>query len=141
MIDEEIVAFINENKVATICTSNNDEPYCFNCYFSFLEKDGILVFKSSGLTKHDKMLQENAKIAGTIIPEKVDVVSIRGIQLEGVLLNENIELGLKSSTSYYLKYPFAMAMPGKLFAIQIDKMKFTDNTRGFGFKQSWERIF
>jgi hypothetical protein len=139
MIDEEIVAFINENKVATVCASVNNEPYCFNCYYSFMEQDGLLVYKSSTGTKHDKMLVENNKTAGTIVPENTEVTSIRGIQFEGLVLKERFELSLKLSASYYLKYPFAMAMPGTLFAIQINKMKFTDNTRGFGFKQNWER--
>lgn len=139
MIDHEITSFINENKVATLCTSNNNEPYCFNCYYSFMEQDGMLVYKSSTDTKHDKMLLQNHNVAGTIIPENVDVVSIRGIQFEGLLMNDCFDLGIKISASYYLKYPFAMAMPGKLFAIQLNRIKFTDNTRGFGFKQKWER--
>ena len=140
MIDKEITMFINENKVASVCTSNNDEPYCFSCYYSFMEQEGLLIYKSSGDTKHDKMLLQNQKIAGTIIPENVDVISIRGIQFEGVLMKYSLDLGLKISASYYLKYPFAIAMPGKLGAIQLDRIKFTDNTRGFGFKQKWERI-
>lgn len=139
MIDHEITSFINENKVATLCTSNNNEPYCFNCYYSFMEQDGMLVYKSSTDTKHDKMLLQNHNVAGTIIPENVDVVSIRGIQFEGLLMNDCFDLGIKISASYYLKYPFAIAMPGKLFAIQLNRIKFTDNTRGFGFKQKWER--
>jgi uncharacterized protein YhbP (UPF0306 family) len=139
MIDLEIAEFITEQKVATVCTSNNDVPYCFNCYYVFMEAEGILVYKSSTTTKHDKMLVENERVAGTIIPESISVATIRGVQFEGVLLRDSLEMGMKLSASYYLKFPFSMAIPGKLFGIQLNQLKFTDNTRGFGFKQTWER--
>lgn len=138
-MDQEIVSFINECKVATVCTSQGDEPYCFNCYYSFIEGEAYLVYKSSFGTRHEKMLEQNKKVAGTIIPEQIDLATIRGVQYEGVLLNDTMDLSMKASSSYYLKFPFAMVVPGKVYVIQLNKVKFTDNTRGFGFKQHWER--
>ncbi|RYZ54190.1 MAG: hypothetical protein EOP49_05690 [Sphingobacteriales bacterium] len=139
MIDDEIVSFINDLKVATLCVSRQDQPYCFNCYYAFMPAEGYLVYKSSFGTTHEKMLADNPVVAGTIIPEQIDVATIRGIQLQGHLLEEGLDLSVKASAAYYLKFPFAMVMPGKIYVISIDAIKFTDNTRGFGFKQHWER--
>lgn len=139
MIYSEIIQFIKECKVATVCTSNNNVPYCFNCYFSFLEKEGVLIYKSSFGTKHEEMMLNNKLVAGTIIPENIELSLIRGIQFEGNLLEESMEMSFKASTAYYLQYPFAFGFPGKIYVIEINKMKFTDNTKGFGHKQHWQR--
>jgi uncharacterized protein len=138
-MDQEIVSFINEQKVATVACVEGNKPYCFNCYYSFLEADGLLVYKSSFNTRHESILAQYKQVAGTIIPEQIDVATIRGIQFEGELLDESMELTMKASASYYLRFPFAMAVPGKLYAIRLQSIKFTDNTRGFGFKQHWSR--
>ena len=137
MIDKEIISFIAENKVATVCCVEADHPYCFNCYYSFIEESGLLIYKSSFGTKHEAILEKNKMVAGTIIPEQIELTTLRGIQFEGIQLAESLELSMKASASYYLKFPFAMAMPGKIYVIEMQSVKLTDNSRGFGFKQSW----
>lgn len=139
MMDQEIAAFIAGQKVATVACASENIPYCFNCYYSFMEQEGLLVYKSSFGTHHEDLLSRNKRVAGTIIPEEISVATIRGIQFEGVLLDDQLDLSIKASSSYYLRYPFAMAMPGKIYVLEIRHIKFTDNTRGFGFKQEWTR--
>ena len=139
MVDKEITGFINECKVATVACVDQQNPYCFNCYFSFIEDEGLLIYKSSFGTKHEEILKENKTVAGTIIPEQIDLSTLRGIQFQGRLPDETMQLTMKASSSYYLRFPFAMAFPGKLYVIQLDTIKLTDNSRGFGFKQHWSR--
>ncbi len=138
-IDPEIVEFIKENRTANIACALDNEPYAFSCFYAFLEDKGCLVFKSSLSTKHAEMMLQNRRVAGTIIPEKLKMTSIKGIQLEGLILDEEHSFFSKALASYYLSYPFATAMDGRLWVLKIDSIKFTDNTRGFGFKQSWKR--
>jgi uncharacterized protein len=140
LMDKEILEFINQNKVATVACVSEGAPYCFNCYYSFLETEACLVYKSSFGTRHEELLKKNNLVAGTIIPEQVEVAVIKGIQFQGVLLGDSLERGIKASASYYLKFPFAMAVPGKLYVIEMQEVKFTDNTRGFGFKQQWKKV-
>src|SRR5689334_8384484 len=112
MIDKDILEFIAENKVATVCCVDSEAlPYCFNCYYSFMEKEGILVYKSSLGTHHEELLKKNTQVAGTIIPEHIEVAVIKGIQFRGVLLGETFDLTMKASAAYYLKFPFALAVP------------------------------
>jgi uncharacterized protein len=139
MMEKEIIEFIKEHNVATVACCDENLPYCYSCYYSFIEEAGILVYKSSGGTKHEKILEKNNNVAGTILPQKVDIAHLKGIQFEGKLSVENFQTTMKLSASYYLRFPFAMAMPGKLHGIELSTIKFTDNTRGFGFKQHWQR--
>jgi len=139
MMDQNISAFIGEQKVATVACIDGQAPYCFNCYYAFLEQDGLLIYKSSFNSKHEKILQQNKQVAGTIIPEQIDLATLRGIQFEGNMLEDDFQLNLKISAAYYLRFPFAMSVPGKLYAVQLENVKFTDNSKGFGFKQHWSR--
>lgn len=139
MIDQQITDFINAQTVATIACVEDGKPYCFNCYYTFIAQDGLLIYKSSFNTKHENILKKNKTIAGTIIPEQIEVAVIKGVQLEGMLLEDSLELTMKASAAYYLKFPFAMAVPGKLYAIELHTIKFTDNTKGFGHKQKWQK--
>ena len=78
-------------------------------------------------------------MAGTIIPKDIDVAVIRGVQFQGIVLPDSFDLSMKASTSYYLAFPFAAAIPGKLYVISLNVVKFTDNTKGFGYKSHWNR--
>lgn len=139
LMHKEIVDFINECKVATICAADEQQPYCFNCYYSFLENEGLLIYKSSYGTRHEKLLEQNPLIAGTIIPEQIDLATLKGIQFEGELMKERFDSSMKASSSYYLRFPFAMAVPGKIYVAELKKIKLTDNSKGFGYKQHWEK--
>lgn len=138
-MEKEIADFINECKVATICGVEDQQPYCFNCYFAFSEQEAWLIYKSSYGTRHEKILEVNPIVAGTIIPEQIDLATLRGIQFEGILLEERFDVSVKASSAYYLRFPFAMAVPGKIYVVELKKIKLTDNARGFGHKQHWEK--
>ena len=139
MIAQEIIDFITNNQVATICGSADDTPYCFNCMYATTEKNGYLVFKSSPDTRHADILMHNNKVAGTILPEKFEPTAIRGIQFEGVAVLEDEDSLAPATSAYYAKYPIAMAMPGKIWIVELLSIKFTDNTKGFGYKRAWSR--
>lgn len=135
-MDDRIISFIEEQKVATICcVDEENKPYCFSCFFAFDEQRNFLYFKTSANTKHLPLLMQNPNVAGTIQPDKLNPLAIKGLQFTGVM-TENAE---HASAHYYKKYPFALAMPGVVWAIQLDYIKMTDNTLSFGKKIIWER--
>ena len=138
MIEKEINDFINNNLLATICCSTDNAPYCFNCMYATIEKDGYLVFKSSPDTKHTDILMHNNKVAGPILPKKFEATAIRGIQFEGIAVEDEDSLA-PATSAYYAKYPIAMAMPGKIWIVELLSIKFTDNTKGFGYKRVWSK--
>ncbi len=139
-IPSSITDFIKAQTAATVCClAQNAAPYAFNCYYAFEEKKGWLIYKSGFSTAHEEMLKKDARVAGTIIPEQIILATLQGIQYQGAQLPDSLEISMQAASVYYLKYPFAMAVPGKIFAIRLDTIKFTDNARGFGHKENWQR--
>ena len=139
-IPASISDFLNSQKAATVCClSEEGNPYCFNCYYAYLPEEGWLIYKSGFSTKHEELLKKKNTVAGTVIPEELVVATIRGVQYQGVQLVEDMRTTMKANGAYYLKYPFAMAVPGKIFVIRLDKIKFTDNAISFGHKEHWSR--
>ena len=85
-----------------------------------------------------KRLAENNLVAGTIIASDISMAKVEGVQFEGVRLATN-DLALKATKSYYLRYPFAVAIPGKLWVLELHSIKYTNTTNGIKKKLNWER--
>ena len=83
--EKSIIEFIKKHHVLTLATSNNNEPYCANCFYAFLEDEIALVFTSDKETKHiiDALVQPY--VAGSIVLETSIVGKIQGIQFNGIL--------------------------------------------------------
>ncbi|MGZ3862097.1 MAG: pyridoxamine 5'-phosphate oxidase family protein [Bacteroidia bacterium] len=131
--------FLADNKIASVCfVTGQGIPYCITCFYYFDKTIPALVFKSSRGTTHGDLIKEGAVISGTILPDKVDFLNIKGIQFSGVLMNESdIEMnGLKNK--YTKKYLIGSAIPGYIWAVRLTFIKFTDNSLGFGNKSIWQ---
>lgn len=138
-MDKKIESYIGSQKNMTFCTAADNSPYCANCFYVFLEKENHLIFKSSPETTHIVNALKNDKVAGTIIPDTSKVGVIKGVQFTGKFLTPDTVLLEKAKKAYFGKYPFSLAIPGELWAIELQKIKMTDNTLGFGKKISWEK--
>lgn len=139
-MDKSIVAFIENQKSCTLCcVDQTGKPYCFSCFYVFNAEHGLLYFKSSSKTKHGGILLNNPFVAGTILPDKLNILVIRGIQFEGILLPKNHFLVEQASSYYHKKNPAALAVPGDIWLVKINNIKMTDSTFGFGKKITWNR--
>ena len=138
-IPDKIKNFLHENKIATVCfVDGNNKPYCINCFYVFDEENNMLLFKSSAGSTHQGFVKPSASISGTILPETVDVLNIKGIQFIGNLIDTKEVENLKLSSKYIKKYPLSVAIFGYIWAAKLDFLKFTDNTLGFGNKTIWK---
>lgn len=73
------------------------------------------------------------------MPDRLNKLSVRGIQFEAEVLDNTaaeIQDGMKD---YFKKHPVALLMPGEIWALQVNQIKMTDNTLGFGKKIIWNR--
>lgn len=137
---KEIADFFKENKVAGICcTDAEGKPYCFQCFYALDPENNLLFFKSSSETFHSKLLADNPDVAGTVQPEKVELLTLKGIQFTGKILQDNFPGKVSPESFYHKKFPFALAKRGHVWCIRLDMVKMTDNTRFFGEKLRWER--
>jgi len=136
----EIKEFLSKQNVATLCFVEESSlvPFCFSCFFAFDEKNGILMFKSSKDTKHARYLDPGKPIAGSVLPDELDIVRIQGIQLAGHVLSGDDPLHKHAVSIYYKRFPFARIMSGEIWAVQVHSIKMTDNKNGFGRKIKWE---
>lgn len=136
-MDRRIERFIEEQKNMTLCTSVENIPHCANCFYSYLAGNHWLIFKSDRKTKHITDVLQNTRVAGTIIPDITKTGLIKGIQFSGELYPMTSGEREQAARIYYFRFPFALAMPGDLWAIHLLSIKMTDNSLGFGKKLHW----
>ena len=140
---KRIWRFINECEVLTLATSYRDHPYCTPCFYAFDETDQLLIFKSNDETKHVQDLLKNPTVAGSILPKKLTIGQVKGIQFTGMV--KRVQQGLctdplKLEQTYYGRFPIARTVDGELWYITLETAKLTDSKLGFGKKLNWSRV-
>jgi uncharacterized protein YhbP (UPF0306 family) len=139
-MNEHFDSFLEEHTCASFaCLDAQGLPYCFTCFYAVDTKEGLLFFKSSGDSNHVSFLLLNRMVAGTILPDKLNKLQVKGIQFEGKVLAFEDPLAKSASSHYYKKNPMAVAMSGDIWTVQLNRIKYTDSTLGFGKKIIWER--
>ncbi len=137
---EPIIQFLQKQTCITLsCVDEKSRPYCFSCFYAFNFEAGLLYYKSSAETHHAQLMQKNPFIAGTVMPDKLNRLVVKGIQFEGIVLEPSHLNAEEASGYYYKKHPLALALPGIIWVIQINRIKMTDSTLGFGKKILWGR--
>ena len=129
---------MKSNKSFTLATSLNDIPYCATCFYAFDEATFSIIFLSDETTRHISEALSNPKVAGTIVSNVTTVAKIQGIQFVGQLVALSSEQEQEDYAIYYRKFPFAKTRPSSIWRIQLQWIKMTDNTLGFGSKVIWE---
>jgi uncharacterized protein YhbP (UPF0306 family) len=139
-MDDTINNFLLNQSIATICcTDEESNPYCFPCFYVYNSNLQLIYFKSSPSSYHSALLSNKPEIAGTILPDKLNILALKGVQFEGAVLPLDHPLMHNSSRHYYQKYPLAFIIPGEVYAIQLSAIKMTDGAKGFGKKITWRR--
>lgn len=136
--EKRIVDFINEHHVLTLATCVDNNPWCANCFYVYLEDENCFVFTSDDATKHVQDVEVNSKVAGTVVLETNTVGKIQGIQFRGTMKIPSEKLAGKVKKAYLKKFPFAVLMKTSLWVLQPNFIKMTDNRLGFGKKLIWE---
>ena len=98
-----------------------------------------MYFKSSDGAHHSALLAGNPFVAGTILPDKLNKLIVRGIQFQGEVLEPFHPLAKDASESYHKKHLMALAIKGNVITIRLNAVKMTDSRMGFGKKIAWKR--
>jgi uncharacterized protein YhbP (UPF0306 family) len=136
--EKRIVDFINKHHVFTLATCVEDNPWCANCFYVYLEDENCFVFTSDDATKHVQDVIINSKVAGSVVLETSIVGKIQGIQFRGIMEIPQNEMASKVKNAYLKKFPFAVLMKTSLWVLKPNYIKMTDNRLGFGKKLIWE---
>lgn len=137
--DKKIIDFVNQHHVLTLATCFEEEPYCANCFYVYLESENSLVFTSDYDTNHIKQASHNIYVAGSIVLESDVLGKIQGLQFQGIISEPKAELLDKARKEYLKRFPIAMLMKTTLWVVDLTFLKYTDNSLGFGKKLLWEK--
>ena len=138
--EKRVVDFFNEHHVLTLATSVDNQPYCANCFYTYIAEQNILVFSSDENTRHISNVIENKKVAASIVLETKTIGKIQGLQLMGDLIEAEGEMLKKVNKAYLKEFPYAILKSTKLWYLDLSYIKMTDNRLGFGKKLVWEKI-
>ena len=134
----KITAFIQEHHVLTLATAVENEVSACSLFYAFDVKSNAFVVASAEDTFHIQQIMQNPKVAGNILLETQEVGKIQGLQFRGVFKPLQ---NLKLKALYFKNFPYATVMMPKLWQIEVDYFKLTDNRLGFGKKLIWQRAF
>ena len=139
MVDSRVIKFFRKHHVLTICTTVENEPWCANCFYVYLEEENALVFTTEGDTRHGKEFVENPMVAGSVVLETMIISKIRGIQFQGTVSEPEGEMLSKARRVYLKRFPPAVLMDTRLWVVRLTFIKMTDNRLGFGKKLIWTK--
>jgi len=139
MIDKRIVKLFRKHHVLTIATALNNQPWCANCFYVYLEDKNILAFTTDDNTRHGKEFKENPVVSGTVVLETPIIGKIRGIQFQGLVSEPEGEYLALVKRAYLKRFPVAMLMDTHLWMVELIHIKMTDNRFGFGKKIIWKK--
>lgn len=129
-----MAGFINEHHVLSLATVQNDKPSSCSLFYLFVEDEGCFVFASDYETEHMRNILQNPDVSGTIHNETKEIERIRGIQFKGIVAIAEA----RHEHLYFKAYPYAEDIKDKtIWKLKITELKYTDNTLGFGQKESW----
>jgi len=137
MIDSKVIEFFRKHHVLTIATTVENEPWCANCFYVYLEEENSLLFTTDLDTRHGKEFIKNPVVAGSVVLETMVVGKIQGIQFQGIVSEPEGELLSKAKWAYLKKFPPAVLMDTHLWVVKLTIIKMTDNRLGFGKKLIW----
>ena len=83
MIDSRIIKFFRKHHVLTIATSVENEAWCANCFYVYLEGENALVFTSGLDTRHGQEFLKNRLVAGSVVLETMIIGKIQGDTIPG----------------------------------------------------------
>ena len=139
-MNERILSFLKRQTAASICcVTGMNEPYSFSCFYAFNDTEKLLYYKSTVASFHSKILLQNPKVSGTIMPDKLNKLAVKGIQFTGLVLADKDPLCMGAFKNYHSRFPMAIAIPGIVWTIQLNQLKMTDNVPGIFKKHSWQR--
>lgn len=133
---EKIETFLHEHHVMTLATSDGEALSACSLFYIYDAQTQSFVVASSDETTHIANIRKNPHVAGNIYLETKSVGKIQGVQFRAffsLLEDERLK------RSYFMAFPYALALSPKLWKIEVSEFKMTDNRLGFGKKLFWSR--
>jgi len=132
---KKIQSFLHKHHILSLATCSNNQPCCCNVFYVYDSEKNHFIFASSDDTGHIKNIKINNNVAGTIHLDTDIVSKILGVQFKG-----KAELYKGDKIIYFKRFPLSVILKPKLWCIQVEWLKMTDNRLGFGKKLIWQKL-
>lgn len=139
-----VADYLAGHHVATLATCGGDGPWAAAVFYA---SDGAsLIFLSAPTTRHCRNLAEDSRCAATIQEDYREWPQIKGIQLEGRVIELQGEAAKRAQQIYGAKFPvlgpLAQVPPAIVKALAKvnwyrlvpERFHFIDNSQGFGHR-------
>lgn len=90
-------------------------------------------------TRHGELMLQNPQVAGTVNGQPRTVMLIKGVQYHGRVRRLDEVSEQVARAAYQKRFPVSRKVSAPLWEIELDEMKMTDNSLGFGKKIAWQR--
>ena len=136
-MDERIRRFLARHHVLTLATTDEaGEAWCSNAFYALDAQRARLIFAANGPTAHTRHMEHDCRVAVSVVLETRIVGRVQGCQIRGRAVAGDDE----ARRCYLRRFPYAAAMSdAEVWSVEMDYVKFTDNTLGFGKKLVWQR--
>lgn len=143
-VPEGLERFLRENQVLCLATAADGQSYSAPVFYVYLPETISLAFLSDRESVHARSAMKNPMCSGAVFSAGKSVEEIQGVQIIGTVTalgpTERLTDSAMPIYSTYLdRFPAAKGRPSHLWQLACYWMKFTDNSRGFGFKETWSR--
>lgn len=138
-LSHAIASFLREHHVVGLATVVDGLPWAASCFYAFEEEAPALIVMSSLKTRHGSAMRDEPRIAGTIAGQPTNVLTIRGLQFTATAEWLSGEARSAARALYCSRHPVARLMPGEVWRLVFETIKYTDNARGPANKQHWTR--
>lgn len=139
---EEALAYLADHQVMTLATNGPDGVWATAVFYV---NDGYdLIFLSAGHTRHAQNFLHQPHIAAAVQEDYRDWTQIKGIQLEGDVVQLQGIARVKALARYQKKYAF-LAQPDTTLSASLARVNwyrltptrlyFIDNSKGLGHRQ------
>ena len=132
---EKIIAFIEQHHVLSLATTLDNMPSVCSAFYIYDVQSHSFVIASSEETLHIEHVKVNENVAGNILLETKEIGKIQGLQFFAKMQALEDE---RLKKCYFKRFPYALALLPKLWKIEVNSFKLTDNRLGFGKKIIYE---
>ena len=133
--DERIVKFIRRHHVLSLATHSDEGLWCAALFYAYSAELQAFVFTSDPATRHASEMEREPKVAASIVLETRVVGKVQGAQICG-----RVKPAQEGDKMLYIKrFPYAIVADLTLWRLEMEYVKLTDNTLGFGKKLIWQK--
>lgn len=143
-LPQPVADYLAAHHVMTLATQGAEGPWAAAVFYA---ADGCsLIFLSSPNTRHCQNLALDARCAATIQEDYSDWAQIKGIQLEGRVIELKGDEERRAQTLYAEKFPIASPLGNvppaivkalakvRWYRLVPERFHFIDNSQGFGHR-------